>query len=263
MLDLISREVGFHHQYALRCHDAPIESRYALSESGSTPKTDTVDIDPRHLAGTKQYTVGEEIANSIVHGLGIVFGIVGLTLNLVFSSMQADTYKIVASIIYGLAMILEYTASTLYHSIPHPKAKYIFKILDHAAIYLLIAGTYTPFCLVSLRETGGIQLLVFIWAFAVLGISIEAFWVYRPKWVSAVIYLIMGWLVVFSIGDLAAVLDPAGVYLLIAGGLCYTIGTAFYVYKKVPYLHSVWHMWVLAGTVLHFFSILLYVILWG
>lgn len=229
----------------------------------NTPQADEAGIDPRHIAGTTQYSVGEEIASSIVHGLGIVFGIVGLTLNLVFSGMKGDTYKIVASIIYGVAMILEYTASTLYHSLPHPRAKYIFKILDHAAIYLLIAGTYTPFCLVPLRESGGVQLLTFIWALAILGIAFEAFWVYRPKWVSVVIYLIMGWLVVFSIGDLAAVLAPEGIWLLIAGGLCYTVGTAFYVYKKVPYLHSIWHLWVLAGTVLHFFSILLYVILWG
>lgn len=234
-----------------------------MSENGNTPKADLVDIDPRHLAGASQYSVGEEIASSIVHGLGIVFGIVGLTLNLVFSGMQGDMYKVVASIIYGLAMILEYTASTLYHSIPHPKAKHVFKILDHAAIYLLIAGTYTPFCLVPLRDQGGIPLLITIWAIALAGMSFEAFWVYRPKWVSVVVYLIMGWMVVFSIGDLVNTLDPTGVWLLIGGGLCYTIGTAFYVLKKVPYLHAVWHLWVLAGTVLHYFSILVYVVMWG
>ena len=234
-----------------------------MPEMPDTQPSDDASIDPRHLAGTKQYTVGEEIASSILHGLGVVFGIVGLTLNLVFSTMQGDGYKIAASIIYGLAMIIEYTASTLYHSLPHPKAKHVFKVLDHAAIYLLIAGTYTPFCLVTLRDSGGVGLLAFIWGFAALGMALEAFWVYRPKWVSVVIYLIMGWMVVFSIGDLATALDPMGIWLLIGGGLCYTVGTAFYVFQRLRYLHSVWHLWVLAGTVLHYFSILLYVILWG
>lgn len=233
------------------------------SPTPESPTPDSPTIDPRHLAGVKQYSLGEEIASSVLHGTGAVLAVAGLTLMLVFAGMQADGYKVAAAIIYGLSMILEYTASTLYHSIPSPRAKYIFKILDHAAIYLLIAGTYTPFCLVTLRETGGIPLLAVIWTLAVVGIALEAFWVYRPKWVSVVIYLAMGWMVVFSIGDVAATVAPAGVWLLIAGGLAYTAGTAFYLFKKIPYLHSIWHLWVLAGTVLHFFSILLYVIMWG
>ena len=134
-------------------------------------------------------------------------------------------------------------------------------MLDHAAIYLLIAGTYTPYCLVTLRDANGLMILAVIWALALVGIALEAFWVFRPKWVSAVIYLAMGWMIVFSIGNLVALLAPMGVYLLVAGGLCYTVGTIFYVLKKVPWLHSVWHAWVLAGTCLHFFSILLYVII--
>lgn len=246
-------------------HHSPVapDSPKADIQVSQEPERARVALEEKKLAGTKQYSAGEEIASSILHGLGIVFAVVGLTLNLVFSSLQADRYKIAASIIYGIAMILEYTASTLYHSLPHPRAKHIFKILDHAAIYLLIAGTYTPFCLVPLRNNGGIALLGVIWGLAVVGMAVEAFWVYRPKWVSVVIYLTMGWMVVFSIGDLLAVLDPAGVWLLVAGGLCYTVGTAFYVLKRVPYLHAIWHLWVLAGTVLHYFSILLYVILWG
>lgn len=211
----------------------------------------------------KQYSVGEEIASSVLHGLGVIFGIVGMTIMLVFAGLEGDSYKIAASIIYGLAIILEYTASTLYHALTNLKAKHIFKILDHAAIYLLIAGTYTPYCLVTIREQSGILLLVIIWALALAGIASEAFWVFRPKWVSVVIYLIMGWLVVFSIGDVVANLAPMGLYLLIAGGLAYTIGTIFYVLKKVPYLHSIWHGWVLAGTVLHYFSILLFVIIYN
>lgn len=208
----------------------------------------------------KQYSVGEEIASSVLHGLGVIFGIAGLAVMLVFAGLEGNGYKIAASIIYGISIILEYTASTLYHSLTNGKAKYIFKVLDHAAIYLLIAGTYTPYCLVTLREANGIPILVVIWALALVGIALEAFWVFRPKWVSAVIYLLMGWMIVFSIGNLVANLAPMGVYLLVAGGLCYTVGTIFYVLKKIPWLHSVWHAWVLAGTGLHFFSILLYVI---
>ena len=209
----------------------------------------------------KQYSVGEEIASSVLHGLGVIFGIAGLAVMLVFAGMDGNGYKIAAAIIYGVSIILEYTASTLYHSLRNEKAKYVFKVLDHAAIYLLIAGTYTPYCLLTLRQVNGIPILIIIWSLAIVGISLEAFWVFRPKWVSAVIYLMMGWMIVFSIGNLLALLAPVGVYLLVAGGLCYTVGTIFYVLKKVPWLHSVWHDWVLAGTVLHFFSILLYVII--
>lgn len=211
----------------------------------------------------KQYSVGEEIASSVLHGLGVIFAIAGLAVMLVFAGLQGDGYKIAAAIIYGTAMTLEYTASTLYHALTNLKAKHIFKILDHAAIYLLIAGTYTPYCLVTIRNESGIPLLIAIWSIAVIGIALEAFWVFRPKWLSVIIYLIMGWLVIFSIGDVAANLDPIGVYLLIAGGLAYTLGTLFYVFKRIPYLHAIWHGWVLAGTVLHFFSVLIYVIIKG
>jgi len=209
----------------------------------------------------KQYSAGEEIASSVLHGLGVIFGIAGMAVMLVFAGLQGDGYKIAAAIIYGIAIILEYTASTLYHSLTNGQAKRVFKILDHAAIYLLIAGTYTPYCLITLRENGGVRLMIIIWSLAAVGIAFEAFWVFRPKWVSALIYLAMGWMIVFSIGDLAAALPKTGIYLLIAGGLAYTVGTVFYVQKKVKYLHSIWHAWVLAGTVLHFFSILLFVIL--
>lgn len=209
----------------------------------------------------KQYSVGEEIASSVLHGLGVIFGVAGMAVMLVFAGLDGDGYKIAAAVIYGLAMILEYTASTLYHALTNPKAKHIFKILDHAAIYLLIAGTYTPYCLVTIREQSGIPLLIAIWSLALIGIALEAFWVFRPKWVSVIIYLIMGWLVVFSIKDVVSSLEPMGVYLLVAGGLAYTLGTIFYVFKKIPYLHAIWHGWVLAGTVLHYFSVLLYVII--
>ncbi|MCL2654083.1 MAG: hemolysin III family protein [Coriobacteriia bacterium] len=209
----------------------------------------------------KQYSVGEEVASSILHGLGVALGVTALILLTVFSVRPTfNGYKLAASLIYSVSMILEYLASTLYHSLTNAKAKYVFKILDHAAIYLLIAGTYTPFCLVTLRDYGGVGLLIFIWAFALIGIVCEAFWVFRPKWVSVVIYVIMGWSIVFSITTVVKVLPSGGLWLLIAGGLAYTVGTVFYVIKKVPYLHSIWHGWVLAGSILHFLAVLLFVI---
>jgi len=210
----------------------------------------------------KQYSIGEEVASSILHGLGAALGVTALVLLTIFSVRPVfDGYKLAASLIYSISMILEYTASTLYHSLTNAKAKYVFKILDHAAIYLLIAGTYTPFCLITLRDHNGIALLIFIWIFALVGIACEAFWVFRPKWVSVVIYVIMGWSVIFSVGALIKELPAGGLWLLIAGGLAYTIGTIFYVIKKVPYLHSVWHGWTLAASILHFLAVLLFVIL--
>ena len=210
-----------------------------------------------------QYSLGEEIASSVLHGTGAMAAGAGLAVMLVFAGMQGDAYKIAAAIIYGVSMILEYTASTLYHALTHTGAKRIFKILDHAAIYLLIAGTYTPFCLVTLRDAGGTTLLAVIWSLALIGIAFEAFWVFRPKWVSVLIYLAMGWMIVFSFGDLTDAIAPNGLYLLVAGGLAYTLGTVFYVFKKMPYLHAIWHLWVLAGTVLHYLAVLLYVIIWS
>jgi len=212
-------------------------------------------------SGIKQYSVGEEIASSILHGLGAALGIVALVLLTIFSVRPVfDGYKLAAALIYSISMFLEYMASTLYHSLTNPRAKYVFKILDHAAIYLLIAGTYTPFCLITLRGHGGVGLLVFIWCFALIGIACEAFWVFRPKWVSVVIYVIMGWSIIFSLKTVVAALPSGGLWLLIAGGLAYTLGTIFYVIKKVPYLHSIWHGWTLAGSLLHFLAVLLFVI---
>jgi hemolysin III len=206
----------------------------------------------------RDYTVGEEIANSITHGIGVAFSIVALTLMVTFS--WGDTYRLASSIVFGVSLILLYAGSTLYHAIPIPKARHIFKIIDHSAIYLLIAGSYTPFTLITMRESGGWWMFAVVWTLAAIGISTEAFWAYRPRWLSAVVYLFMGWLAVFMIVPMRATLAPNGLWLLIAGGLCYTVGTVFYVYKKVPYFHMVWHLWVLAGSACHFLAVLLYVI---
>jgi hemolysin III len=209
---------------------------------------------------SRPYRLGEEIANSITHGIGALLSVVGLIVLIAYSVTTRDPVRIVASVVYGVSLVLEYTASTLYHALPQPRAKHVFKILDHSGIYLLIAGSYTPFLLVTLEGAGGWWMAAGIWTLALIGIVVEGFWAYRPKWLSASVYLLMGWLAIFAIKPMVANLPPAGVWLLVAGGVAYTIGTPFYVLKKVPYFHMVWHLWVLAGSILHFFAVLLFVL---
>ena len=206
----------------------------------------------------KRYTSGEEIFNSVSHGIGALLSIAALVLLVVFSIGKPGVY-LLAALVYSISMLLEYTASTLYHAIQHPKAKAVFRVFDHVCIYFLIAGTYTPFALITLQEHGGIYIFAAVWIIAFAGIFLEVFWREKPKWVSVVIYLIMGWLVVFKLPALVSALPTGGLILLIVGGLAYSIGTIFYLLKKVPYMHSVWHLFVLAGSIFQFFSILLFV----
>ena len=165
-----------------------------------------------------------------------------------------------AALIYTISMLLEYLASTLYHALVPLPAKKVFKVLDHSAIYLFIAGSYTPFCLITLANSNGLFLCIGVWALAIVGIAFEAFWVYRPRWISAVIYLLLGWCVVGFLPALVSSLAFPGLMLLLAGGICYSIGCVFYVLKKIPYMHTVFHLWVLAGSILQFLSIVLYVL---
>jgi hemolysin III len=206
------------------------------------------------------YSVGEEIANAVTHGIGTALSSAGLALLLVFATLYGDAWHVVSTAIYGSSLVLLYTASTLYHSIVNARAKKVFKILDHSGIYLLIAGSYTPFTLVTLRGAWGWSLFGVVWGLAVLGIALEAFWVLRPKWISALVYIGMGWIVVVAMRPLIAALPPTGLWLLAAGGLAYTGGTAFYVIKRVRYMHAVWHLWVMGGSICHFLAIILYVV---
>ncbi|HEY5506142.1 MAG TPA: hemolysin III family protein [Coriobacteriia bacterium] len=224
------------------------------------PAADAAVEVPRGEKSNRDYTVGEEIANSVTHGIGIAFSIVALTLMVASAAVYGDSWALAGGIVFGISLILLYTGSTLYHAIPMPKARHVFKIMDHSAIYLLIAGSYTPFTLVTMRATGGWWMFAVVWTLAAVGISTEAFWAYRPRWLSAVVYLFMGWLAVFMIGPMSHSLAMPGLWLLVAGGLCYTLGTVFYVYKRVPYFHMVWHLWVLGGSVCHFLAVLLYVV---
>ncbi len=206
------------------------------------------------------YTTGEEIANAVTHGVGAVVSVAGLTLLVAFAWLWGDAWCLAAAIVFGVALLLQYVFSALYHAIPHPRAKHVLKVFDHVSIYLLIAGTYTPFTLITLRGAGGLWMFALIWSIAVAGISAEAFWVYRPKWASAAGFVAMGWVIVFLFKPLLARLPGPGFSLLMAGGFFYTAGTLFYVLKRVRYMHAVWHMFVLGGSACHFLAVALYVL---
>ena len=212
----------------------------------------------RNPAG--DYTLGEEIANSVSHGLGAALSVAALVLLIVAAVGEGGGVRLLAALVYGIALLFEYLMSTLYHAIPAKGAKRVFKVLDHSGIYVLIAATYTPFCLVTLAPYGGYALAAFVWALAVAGVVAEAFWVNRPRWVSAVLYVLMGWSVVAFLPQLVAALPTTGLVLVVIGGACYTVGAVFYVLKKIPYLHFVFHLFVLAGSIFQFFAVLLFVL---
>ena len=207
----------------------------------------------------KVYSVREEIAHSAIHGFGVALSVAGLIALVLTARRTGDAWDIAASAVYGATLVLLYVASTLYHGIPHLGAKRILRVLDHSAIYLLIAGTYTPFTLVSLRGPWGWTLFGLIWGLAILGITLKVAAIGRFRGLSLALYLGMGWLVVIALGPLTAAVAHNGLVLLLLGGIAYTSGVVFYVWRRLPYHHAVWHAFVLAGSVFHFFAILLYV----
>jgi len=212
-------------------------------------------------AGVAQYTVGEEIANAVTHGVAALLSIAGLAVLVAFAVLYSGTPKVVAAVsIFGASMVFLYTASTLYHSIPNPRAKKVLQYLDHSMIYVLIAGSYTPFCLITLQGYTGIALLCAVWLIAIAGISLQAVLLHKADWINCLLYLSMGWLAVFVIDPLVSTLDSTGLALLVAGGLAYTVGVVFYIFERIPFSHAIWHTFVFAGTTLQFFSVLFYVI---
>lgn len=207
-----------------------------------------------------RYSIGEEIANSVTHGVGIILSVMGLGILTAFASVFGTARHIVAVSIFGMSLFLLYTSSTLYHSIPLPKVKQILRLIDHSAIFLLIAGTYTPFTLITLQGSWGWTLFGIVWGIAVFGIVFQNSLIKRFPIISVVLYLAMGWVVIIAIKPLMASISPNGLLLLFAGGLSYTLGVVFYAWHKLPYHHAIWHLFVLAGSTCHYFAILLYVI---
>lgn len=207
-----------------------------------------------------RYSSGEEIANSITHGIGLILSIAGLVVLTVFSSLAGSLHHIISCVIFGITLILLYTTSTLYHSIQTPRTKSFLRMLDHSAIFLLIAGTYTPFTLVSLQGIWGWTLFGVVWGLAVVGILLQTALLHRWAKASLLLYLGMGWVIVAAARPLMAAVAPGGLILLLLGGLAYTSGVGFYVRRTMRYHHAIWHVFVLAGSGLHFFAVLFYVI---
>ena len=214
----------------------------------------------------KLYSIGEEIANSITHGVGALLSIAALVLLIVFSAIYGTALHVVASTIYGGTLVILYTMSTLYHAITNETAKKVLRILDHSSVYLLIAGTYTPFTLLVLTKSSmalGITLCSVVWGLAILGIIFSVFFTGKMKIFTTIMYVLLGWFIIFVFPTLLSVMKDSGampgIYLLVAGGLAYTVGAVFYIIKK-RYFHSIWHGFVLLGSILHFFAVLLYVI---
>lgn len=212
------------------------------------------------MANTHTYPRREEIANAITHGIGTVLSVAALVLLIVFSSLKGTAWHVVSFTIYGVSMLLLYVCSTLVHSFKEGKVKDLFEFFDHSSIYLYIAGTYTPFLLVAIRGPLGWSLFGVIWGIAILGVLFKAFFVKRFLFMSTFFYLIMGWLIVIAWGPLTTAVPSQGMALLVAGGILYSLGTVFYVWRAFPYHHAIWHLFVLAGSVMHFFAILLYLL---
>lgn len=207
-----------------------------------------------------RYSRGEEIANSITHGIGTLLSIGGLVVLAVFASLKGNVWHIVSCSIYGATLIFQYLASTLYHSVSKARPKLILRMFDHIAIVLLIAGTYTPFTLVSIHGPWGWSIFGVIWGLAVLGIVLEITPLKRFRIAMVLLYILMGWVVLVAIRPIFLSLEHTGFALLLTGGLAYTLGVVFYVWKKLPYHHAIWHLFVLCGSLLHFFAVLFYVI---
>jgi hemolysin III len=212
------------------------------------------------VSRSRAWTLGEELAHSITHGFGLLAAVAGFVVLVVLAAATHDPWRIAACSIYASTLVLLYLASTLYHALSSTRARHVFQVLDHSAIYLLIAGTYTPFALVSLRGPWGWTLLVIVWSLAVLGVVLKA--VYGPRWpiLSTALYIGMGWTVVIAVKPLVAHVPPAAIAWLVAGGLAYTGGVVFYGWTKLRYSHAVWHLFVLAGSVCHYIAVVLYVV---
>lgn len=204
------------------------------------------------------YSKAEEFANSTSHGIGVILGIVGLVSMLIIAG--SETSRLASAIIYGTSIILLFTTSTIYHSVTNQSTRALMKTLDHCAIYLLIAGTYTPFMLISLENSGGNFYLTAIWTIALLGVLFKIFLGHRYPKTSLASYLAMGWFVIIAGKEMLQNVSSEGLTLLAAGGVCYTVGAIFYAWKKLVFNHAIWHLFVLGGAVFHFFSIYWYVL---
>jgi hemolysin III len=207
-----------------------------------------------------RYGLCEEITNSVTHGIGAALSIAGLSVLVALAGVKGDPWRIVAFSVYGFSLVMLYLSSTLYHGIPFPRAKSVLRRLDHASIFLLIAGTYTPFVLVVLRGTVGWTLFAAIWALAAFGIAVKVAFTGRFEVASVILYVCMGWLGIAAIKPVVTHLPMAGVIWVIMGGLAYTSGVFFYACRRIPFNHAIWHMFVIAGSVCHYVAVAFFVL---
>lgn len=208
------------------------------------------------MSNTHTFSKSEEIANAIIHGIGAILSIAALVILIVYSALYGTVWHVISFTIFGTTMLLLYTSSTLVHSFPPGKAKDVFEILDHSAIYFFIAGTYTPFLFIAIKGTMGWTLFGIVWGLAIVGTIFKTFYVKRFLHASTLLYVLMGWLIVFAWSPLMKNLSTEGITFLIIGGLLYTVGAIFYVWRGFVYHHAVWHLFVLGGSIMHFFSVL-------
>ena len=204
----------------------------------------------------EKYSIGEEIANSITHGIGALLSLGGAVVLIIFSASHGGAIEILSTVIYGISLFVLYMNSTLYHAIQHKTAKYILEILDHSSIYLLIAGSYTPFLLVAIGGKLGLIFLSIIWSLAIAGIVFKVFFVKKFVFLSTLLYILMGWLVILIFKPLTQNTSRDIIFMLVIGGLMYTFGAVFYVWRSFKYHHMIWHLFVLFGSVAHYFAIL-------
>jgi hemolysin III len=212
------------------------------------------------MSESRAWTLGEEVAHSVTHGVGLLAAVTGLVVLVILAAATRDPWRITSCSIYATTLVLLYAASTLYHALSSTRARRVFRVLDHSAIFLLIAGTYTPFALVSLRGPWGWTLLGIVWGLAVVGVAVKA--VYGTRWpiLSTALYIGMGWTVVIALKPLVEHVPPGGLAWLVAGGLAYTGGVVFYAWTRLRYSHAIWHVFVLAGSVCHYIAVVLYVV---
>jgi hemolysin III len=209
------------------------------------------------VAGSARYSAGEEVANAVTHGVGWLASVAGLGVLLSFAALTGGAARVASCAVFGATLVLLYAASTLYHALPSERAKRVFRVLDHSAIFLLIAGTYTPLALVAIGGAWGWTLFGCVWGLALIGVLLSTLAHGRWRWLSITLYLVMGWLVVVAIEPLVAALATPALVLIVLGGLAYTGGLAFYAWRRLPYSHAVWHVFVLAGSALHYVAVLI------
>ncbi len=236
-------------------------SQHSEHEQGEGDRSEGLIEHFRSAQSPAEIFSAEDIANSVSHGVGLGMSIAGLALLVTVAAMNGDTVHVVSAAIYGATLVILFGASTVYHSMTRPMARRVLRVVDHSAIYLLIAGTYTPFTLITLSGTLGWALFFTVWSMALIGVLYKIFWFGRLKALSMALYLIMGWSIVVAIKPLLEALDIGGIVLLVTGGVLYTVGVIFYGWEKLFFNHAIWHFFVLAAAVCQYLAILLYVMM--